>query len=136
MTFALFCTYITKGTNSYISSFFIVAVEGYIHLLSLIKIRTNSGNTKYSDCKLQTSSDEYVRFVCSMVYLMTFLGSSKELFGMLMDFFKGVTQVRNIVCHFLLVIWLSPKHDINWQSFLMAKQKMKRSELRGWMHVH
>ena len=64
LTFALFCTEITKVTYSYISSFFIAAVEGYIHLLSPIKKAANSGNTNYFDCRLQTSNDESVRLVC------------------------------------------------------------------------
>ena len=55
---------ITKVTYSYISSFFISAVEGYIHLLSLIKKAANSGNTSYFECKLQTSNDEFVCLVC------------------------------------------------------------------------
>ena len=36
----------------YISSFFIAAVEGYIHLLSLIKKAANSGNANHFDCGL------------------------------------------------------------------------------------
>ena len=55
---------ITKVTCSFISSFFIAAVEGYIHLLSPIKKAANSGNTNYFDCKLQTSNDKSVRLVC------------------------------------------------------------------------
>ena len=42
--------------HSYISSFFISADEGYIHLLN--------GNTNYFECKLQTSNDESVCLVC------------------------------------------------------------------------
>ena len=53
-----------KRSHSYISSFYIAAVEGYIHLLSLIKKAANSGNTNYFDCKLQTSNDESVCLVC------------------------------------------------------------------------
>ena len=54
------------GTYSYISSFFIAAVGGYIHLLSPIKKVANSGNTNYGyfDCKLQPSNDESVHLVC------------------------------------------------------------------------
>ena len=64
-TFALFLYFkITKVTYSYISSFFISAVEGYIHLLSPIKKAANSGNTNYFECKLQTSNDESVCLVC------------------------------------------------------------------------
>ena len=59
LTFALFLYFkITKVTYSYISSFFISAVEGYIHLLSPIKKAANSGNTNYFQCKLQTSNEE------------------------------------------------------------------------------
>ena len=45
---ALWYFKITKVTYSYISSFFISAVEGYIHLLSPIKKAANSGNNNYS----------------------------------------------------------------------------------------
>ena len=38
-----------------ISSFFIAAVEGYIHLPSPIKKASHCGNTNYFDCKLQTT---------------------------------------------------------------------------------
>ena len=48
----------------YISSFFIAAVEGYIHLLSPLKKAANSGNTNYFDCMPQTSNDKSVRLVC------------------------------------------------------------------------
>ena len=50
--------------HSYISSFFISADEGYIHLLSPIKKAANSGNTNYFECKLQTSNDESMCLVC------------------------------------------------------------------------
>ena len=46
------------------SSFFIAAVEGYIHLLSPTKKAANSVNTNYFDCKLQTSNDESEQLVC------------------------------------------------------------------------
>ena len=55
---------IKKVTFSYISSIFISAVEGYIHLLSPIKKAANSGNTNYFEYKLQTSNDESVCLVC------------------------------------------------------------------------
>ena len=53
-----------RHLHSYISSFFISATEGYIHLLSPIKKAANSGNTNYFECKLQTSNDESVCLVC------------------------------------------------------------------------
>ena len=43
----LYLKLITKDTYNYISSFFIAAVEGYIHLLSPIKKAANSGNTQF-----------------------------------------------------------------------------------------
>ena len=46
------------------SSFFIAAVEGYIHLLSSIKKAVNCGNTNYFDCKLQRSNHKSVCLVC------------------------------------------------------------------------
>ena len=52
----LYSNYNSYLHSSYISSFFIAAVEGHIHLLSLIKTPANSGNTNYFDCKLQTST--------------------------------------------------------------------------------
>ena len=60
----LYSNYNSYLHSSYISSFFIAAVEGYIHLLSLIKTAANSGNTNSFDCKLQTSNDKSVRLVC------------------------------------------------------------------------
>jgi len=49
-----------------------------------------------------------------IVVLLTLLGSSQVLPGMLMDFFQDVTQVPYVLLYFWLVVWLSSKHDIYW----------------------
>ena len=49
-----------------------------------------------------------------IVVLLTLLGSSQVLPGMLMDFFQGVTQVTYVLPYFWLAVWLSSKHDIYW----------------------
>ncbi|KXJ13992.1 uncharacterized protein LOC110239470 [Exaiptasia diaphana] len=39
-------------------------LEGYIHVVSPIKIASNKEKTKYFDCKMQTSDDKTERLVC------------------------------------------------------------------------
>ena len=70
-----------------------------------------------------------------VMVLLSFLGSSKVLSGMLMGFFKGVTQAPHVVCCFWLVVWLSSKHNVNLESYLTAKHKVKWGVLCGCMYA-